>query len=315
METKSLENSIRIIDFLSNLDEEYRQGLIEELSQPDLDIKKIFIEPFSTELNKNLMEKESYDGLKIVIRNYIDAFKRLVPFISMTQNTIPEQEEILDRLNEFGIHSILEHHDLSNYSKYVILSYHIYNCHFFDIQTCCLKYNLDFFEFCRDIHFSYGLIDTSVTRDHRNTEYLIQTGDSSQNLNEVMIEIRPDQDTTNTEKFKTILFKYGFFELPMVNPLNNESKEKLFDLLNSKKIPYCVAMFDHLGFFKFLEKEYFQSNYKLNIEISSWFKADKKGRLIKGNRNTLLSKTNENKDRYTAHLHKEKAEKDFQSLI
>ncbi len=175
MKTESLRNSIRILDFRSNLDEEYRQSLIEELSRPDQDIMTNFIEPFSTELNRNLLHKESQDGLKIVIRHYIDTFLIVVPHITSTKNIILEKNEILNDISEYGVPLVLESSDLSDYYKYVILSYYIFDYHFYDIQTCCLKYNLDFFKFCREIHFSIELIDIAVTQHYMDTEVLIHS--------------------------------------------------------------------------------------------------------------------------------------------
>ena len=73
-------------------------------------------------------------------------------------------------------------------------------------------------------------------------------------------------------------------------------------------------MFDYLGFIDFLKDNYFKTNNELHIEIAKWFNTDKSGRAVKGNISSLLDYSTENKDRYTAHLHKETIIKDYNQL-
>jgi len=73
-------------------------------------------------------------------------------------------------------------------------------------------------------------------------------------------------------------------------------------------------MFDFLQFIQHLEKKHFDAKYKLNKEVSKWFNSDVEGRAVKGNISSLLRNTEENKDRYTAHKHKESVIKDYEQL-
>lgn len=126
---------------------------------------------------------------------------------------------------------------------------------------------------------------------------------------------KPSQQAeTKTERLKAELGKYGFFELAAVKPLSEPKKQKLIELISSNNLPYCIAMFDYLGYIKHLEKEYFNLKYKLHKEVSRWFNSDKEGRAVKGNISSLLKNTTENKGRYTAYKHKETVQKDYQKL-
>ena len=122
----------------------------------------------------------------------------------------------------------------------------------------------------------------------------------------------PEKEQTKSDKLKSELTKYSFFELPLVKQISTDNQAKLVELISSKKIPYAIAMFDFLGFLKYLEKEHYPIKYKLNTEISNWFNSD--SRTIKGNISSLLKNTTEDKDRYTAYLHKETVGNDYQSL-
>lgn len=145
------------------------------------------------------------------------------------------------------------------------------------------------------------------------------------NLSEIEYEqlinesIKPPEQTlllekgqAKSDKLRSELDRYNFFELVSVNQISTENQTKLVELISSKKIPYAIAMFDFLGFLKYLEKEYFPLKYKLNIEISKWLNSD--SRTIKGNISSLLKNTTENKRRYTAHLHNETVVNDYQNL-
>lgn len=122
-----------------------------------------------------------------------------------------------------------------------------------------------------------------------------------------------DPKVTNSEKLSNHLLEHGFYSLDMVKNISEENQTKLIELLNSDKIPYRIAMFDYLGYLTYLEKEHFTTKKELQKNISKWFDSDKDGRTIKGNINSLYEKSSESK-RYTSHLHKEKVEKDYNSL-
>ena len=124
----------------------------------------------------------------------------------------------------------------------------------------------------------------------------------------------PQQAETESDKLKAELGKYGFFELTVVKQLSEPNKQKLIELISSNDLPYKIAMCNYLGFLNHLEKEYFQTKYKLHIEVAKWFNSDKKGRAVKGNISSLLTNTTENKSRYTAHTHNETVKEDYQKL-
>lgn len=111
---------------------------------------------------------------------------------------------------------------------------------------------------------------------------------------------------------KDKLEKYGFFNLPMVKQIPIDKHSSLIDLLTSSKIPYTIAFLDYIGFLKHLEKEHFQTKYKLNLEIAKLLNSN--ARAIKGNISSLLPNSTEDKNRYTAYRHKEMVEKEYLRL-
>ena len=122
--------------------------------------------------------------------------------------------------------------------------------------------------------------------------------------------LKTDEFIRNPLKEK--LEKYGFFNLEMVKQIPAQKYSTLIDLIRSNKIPYTIAFLDYLGFLKYLEKEHFKTKYKLNLELAKWFNTNE--RAIKGNISSLLPTSTEDKNRYTAYIHKETVEKDYQSI-
>ena len=96
--------------------------------------------------------------------------------------------------------------------------------------------------------------------------------------------------------------------------LSSDGTEKLFALITGNDLPYCIAMFEFLGFITHLKNEYFNTKSILNKEISNWFNSDKDGRAVKGNISTLSEYSTEDRTKYTAHLHKEKVQNDYEKL-
>lgn len=119
---------------------------------------------------------------------------------------------------------------------------------------------------------------------------------------------------TKTDVLKENLSSHGFYELEKVKRLSQTGKDSLIKKISENSIPYAIAMFDYLQFIPALEKQFFSSKEKLNIEVSKWFGSDKKGRTVKGNISSLLDHSKENKSRYTAYKHKEIVKNDYEQL-
>lgn len=133
-------------------------------------------------------------------------------------------------------------------------------------------------------------------------------------LQKFRVEKDVQSKQTKTEILKDQLSQYGFFELEKVKTLSVQSQVSLIERISENGLPYAIAMFDYLQFIQYLEREHFDSKYKLNKTVSNWFDSDKEGRAVKGNISSLLKNSTENKDRYTAHKHKEKVVNDYELL-
>lgn len=174
MKTKSLENSVRIMEYQSLEDEKQKQDLINELINPEQDFDINFIKPFRNELNKNLLNKESKDGIRIVIIHYTNEFLLPELFFEEHKMILYDNNFIGENSSEYSPPPLYEDGKLSDFEKYIITSYYIFNCHFYDIQECCNKNQINFFDLCRDLHFKWDLISTGITLIYKEPKDLIQ---------------------------------------------------------------------------------------------------------------------------------------------
>jgi hypothetical protein len=159
---------------------------------------------------------------------------------------------------------------------------------------------------------NYNFIN-SPNRDYQSSDENLQIYVRSMSSFKNWIEsLQSQQGETKTDKLKGELIKYGFFELSIVKQLSEPNKQSLIELLSTNNLPYCIAMFEYLGFLKHLKAKYFNSDKNLFKEVSNWF--DVTDRAVKGNIYVLDDFSNENKARYTAHLQKQIVQRDYEKL-
>jgi len=120
------------------------------------------------------------------------------------------------------------------------------------------------------------------------------------------------QNETKTDKLNAELGKYGFFELSKVKQLSEPNKQSLIELISTNELPYSIAMFEYLGFLKYLKAEHLKTGYKLHKEVSKWFAVSE--RAVKGNIFVLNKFSKEDKTRYTAHKQKQIVQTDYEKL-
>lgn len=131
-------------------------------------------------------------------------------------------------------------------------------------------------------------------------------------LSDIETSLPIESEKTKVEKLREGLLKIGFDKLPKVKVLSGGAVNLLVKLISDHPLPYQIAMFDYLNFLEFLSEEYFDSKYKMHRELAKLLNTDE--RSIKGSINVLNPKSNENRQKYTSHLHKEIVEKDYQKL-
>jgi hypothetical protein len=118
---------------------------------------------------------------------------------------------------------------------------------------------------------------------------------------------------SHLQELKTSLSEFGFFDLPLVSHLSHMHQNDLFKLISNNKLPYQIAMLDFLGFID-LVSQHFNTHIGLQKKLSKILGSDKNGRAVRGNLNSLSSKTAEDLDRYTARKHKLKVQNDYNQL-
>ena len=128
------------------------------------------------------------------------------------------------------------------------------------------------------------------------------------------IKALPPPTKTKADTLKDYLRRYEFYNLEKVKRLSEQNKDVLVQKISENDLPYTIAMFDYLQFILYLEKNHFTFKEELSKEVAKWLKSDKSGRTVRGNINSLLEYTEEDKTRYTAYKHIETVKKDYEKL-
>jgi hypothetical protein len=164
MDTTTLDKCIRIVNHYELDDDE-----IERLEGDQISISKEYIRPFSSELNQNLLEKDSKKSKAGIIRHY---------------------------LFEFRCHA-----DLGD--QFYETANEIFEALIFEIKLCCIKYKINFVEICAEfdistIHTEQDIVylgyDDSESNDLENPTTEIESKDRR----------RSERAPTNPEKLKAL---------------------------------------------------------------------------------------------------------------
>lgn len=213
--------------------------------------------------------------------------------------------------------------DVSDYTPSEIIYYQSLFAKHFYVVLHSENYQTFIEDKIRELHFiCKGLEQDLKTRQYefsgereQDKNQLTEAERYKIYLEKLLFHLRtppPQQAETKTDKLKSELGEYGFFALSKVTHLSEPNKQRLVELISTKPMPYGIAMFDFLGYLQHLKAEHFKTTDKLFKEVAKWFEVAE--RAVKGNINVLNNKSNENRERYTAHNHIETVKNDYQKL-
>lgn len=164
--TEILEKSINIISYWLNEDKK----VIAELLNIEFNIDTNIIKPFAKELNNNLHTKETQEGKRDLIKYYIFEFYGMLGFFKRNSDLIynGKLKNIDDKsyihISDDNVEKILD-----EYENYVVNSQIVFDLIFNEIQICCIKYSIDFFEICHVLNFSLEYFDSGISISNENT--------------------------------------------------------------------------------------------------------------------------------------------------
>lgn len=194
----------------------------------------------------------------------------------------------------------------------------------YDSIVTDISYNGGLYEFLpNEFELIYGKNSQPDIRGEMLTQQNpiieITKGETTTELLNGAKEKQTVQEETISEKLSAALDKYKFFDLPEMSLIKPETRKYLIDLLAAKGASFSVALFDHVGFIKFLKREYFKGNKrKTAAEIAYWFglnlDLNGKSRQIEGYLNVLNKYSQENTRLYQTREYKENVKRAIYDL-
>lgn len=292
-----------------------------------LNIISLYVEPVIPDLNKNkylhhLIDKIDFDALSFNIHKSLN-IGDILTYCDSIHNVLELElkQDIDDGIISFNnsISTLNERDCIEIQAKLII---HIGNIKLFtskiDKEENFTKKYLELRKGIenRDSFFvlDYQLLivsfkETIANYLERTLGVIVDTLEDVQSKKSIRI-LKPKR--TKADDFSEYLENEGFFTLEKVECLTPRGQAELVELISKNKMPYGIAMFDLLGFLKFLDAEK-GVQYKTHYTINRLYDRDSKdevGTNAKRNR-YALSKPNE---RYNSKKYKEIVIKDYQNI-
>lgn len=255
-----------------------------------------FIDSFITSLKK---QSDELDLIFAVFGSYdlLFDFSELVSIANKEKNLEKRKEIYLEELNKVNL--------------YWLNNSHTYKCGIGEeIENTgeCEPYNEDTDEDFQEAKRDIFAFMENCQKAIESINFQIKNKTIALPPTIILDENKP----TKFETLKSNLYNKGFYELSKFKTLSPDSQLKLIDLMILNGTPYSMAMFDYVGFFRYLESEKQLTKTDIFKRLAAIFDCSKD--CIKGNYYSLDEHSKYDKKRYTSHLHKEKVKIDYHSL-
>jgi len=222
--TNELEKCIHLINYWTNEDE----TVIKTILNTETELINNYLNPFSKELNIHLLAKETLDSKKDLIKYYVFEFWELqgfynkyneLLFTGSLYNYSPKKYEYKDKTGK--------KRKLNEFENYVVNSHILFDMLFNEIQLCCIKYKIAFYEICDELNFSTKYFDSGITLAF---EEMSKKALPPQQINKSEPELIKNELSENINKY------FGFFNgnCPRKHKqiLKNEDFNKLIQWTN-----------------------------------------------------------------------------------
>lgn len=246
-------------------------------------IAEFYIEPFSLELENEILNKSSKEQKADLIKRYVSRLMKSknhnsdknIQQAAETKMPAIDNEEIvpeITRMNDLYIMDIPN--NLSHEFGFQQGCNILYHLLFDELQKCCSIYDIPFVEICSKLGFPLNTIQVQFPFQDKNK------------LSGTIM----DAPKGAWEKLKQSLLENGFFNLPKVIGLNDQSQGELVKLICVNDVPYKIAMFDFLSFIDYYMTEFASTRTEMYKKFAEIFCAGNRPvsvRTIQGNINDL----------------------------
>lgn len=273
-------------------------------------IAEFYIEPFSLELENEILNKSNKEQKVDLMRRYVSRLMKsknhepgkAIHLDVEAKKPATDSEEIAPEITRMKDMFIMDiPNNLSQELRFHRGCKILYHLLFDELQKSCSIYDIPFADICIKLGFPLNTIHVHFPSQDRNT------------LSEQAI----DPPKGSCEKLKLALHENGFFNLPKVRDLTEQSHEELVKLICANDVPYKIAMFDFLSFIDYFLTEYASTRTEMYKKFAEIFCAGNRPvsvRTIQGNINDLRKNPSNRDPRYTASLHTEEVKNHYETL-
>ncbi len=240
MNTIALENSVRIMS-LPYLNNKVNTSIAQEILDPEQNFDKSFLEPFSRELEQNMADKETDKGRETLIKYYIKQYKQAELLFTFNGSLIRNNKNIINKWNKDHNSQFVFDQIKNDYEICVIIVYYIFDRNFYDIQSNCKEYGLNFIDIAIRSKFNIDIlqtvVDTTTGKDLIRDKYLTKTLS-------VLIDKTPTVNEIDFIKHESVEIKpiiKSDLILPIYNLLRERFSKNDHEELNNVLSNGCIA--------------------------------------------------------------------------
>lgn len=210
MKLDILENHIRLLSYWVHSDE----SVIDKLLDPQTELKQNWEDPFKKELDKNILEKETFESKRALFKHYIFEFWELQGFFKHYAWFIFKAQHIHEEgKSYYAFPEGSEMELVTVHLLYVEKAHELFCLLFDEIQLSCFKNNINIYELCQELDFSSNLFDSGVTMAFTdNKEFsknLMQKSNVNAKSYDSINTVAPGQIFTNQNELISPEISYG----------------------------------------------------------------------------------------------------------
>lgn len=327
MTQKNVTDKMRLLKkwILSKEKEDIRRKLIKEITA-DLLTAHPFYEDFFSDIKIKGMVNLGFSATRLrLVTNKIllDYFNGLtkIPFANHDSSKWEEIDNLMNPL----IHINTEFISSKDFIDHLIKK-EITGDEFITIGNSTIPYSYKAIQLHIDRIKAFPINVKDIADIQANfLEYKeMQLGSIPQNIPNKLPEIKVEEKTdplddpkaevikTKANILKNRLIEYGFFDMEIIQSLNINQQDKLIFKLAENKVPYRIAMLNHIGFIEYVRINHCHKEIELYRIIAKILETY--DRAVSGNLNVLKQIPSDNLLKFTSHKFVDQVKLDLKKI-
>ena len=162
MINNELKRTLNVLNYMISED------AIDIIMNSSIQIEPEYLDPFTEELNMNLLSIDNLVQKRSLIKYYIYEFRYIQDLYNDYKKILLKKNGYLFEIS-FGEYEFESYEGerirLSLIENYIVNSYELFRLTFDVIQHCCIKEGIDFIVLCNELNFALDFVELDISDD------------------------------------------------------------------------------------------------------------------------------------------------------